>query len=383
MSARRDLAERMAAAAAELLDGLDAGQRDAACWPFPSADERELWFYTPTDHGGLPLASMSADQQRRTHRLVATGLSRAGYVTAAAIIGLENVLDHLEGWTVGFERERGRDPQLYWIAVFGQPGSDAWGWRFGGHHISLNFTVLDGEVVGTTPSFLGADPAASPLLGADPTGSPLLGPHLHRPLAAAEDLGRDLVRALDPPQLAAALVSPVAPVDLVGANRSRLAEGDEPLPLPLVWRGRFSGELDGTLATMQRDAEERLGLTDAHVRALAFSRRPKGIPARDLTEGQRDGLRAVLAVYLDRLPDAVAADEHARFAGAGLDELSFLWAGGTEPGQPHYYRIQGRDLLVEYDNTQRDANHVHTVWRDLRNDFGRDALVQHYAEQPH
>ena len=373
MSARRELARRMADAATALLDALDEDQRRAATWPFPSDEERTHWFYTPTDHGGLPLAEMSAAQQQRTHQLVATGLSEAGYVTAAAIIGLENVLDRLEGWTATFERERGRDPLLYWVAVFGAPGDDTWGWRFGGHHVSLNLTVVDGEVVGTTPCFFGADPAAAPLLG----------PHLHRPLAGAEDLGRELARSLDEEQAPQAVVSAAPPVDLVGANRPMLAEGDQPLPLPLVWRGRFEGELDALLEDMQRRAEEQVGLTADHLRALAFSHRPKGIQASALSAEQVDLLRALLEVYLRRLPDAVADEEKARFAGDLIDGLAFLWAGSTEPGQPHYYRVQGGDLLVEYDNTQRGANHVHTVWRDLRNDFGRDVLAQHYAASRH
>jgi hypothetical protein len=172
-------------------------------------------------------------------------------------------------------------------------------------------------------------------------------------------------------------------VDLVGANRPVLADGDEPLPLPLVWRGRFEGELDALLEGMQRQAEEQVGLRSEHIRALAFSHRPKGIRASALSASQVEVLRALLDVYLDRLPDAVADDEKSRFAGGLIHELAFLWAGGTEPGEPHYYRIQGADLLVEYDNTQRGANHVHTVWRDLRNDFGRDVLAQHYAARPH
>jgi hypothetical protein len=363
----------MAGAASALLDSLDGEQRRAATWAFPSDEERTRWFYTPTDHGGLALAQMTAAQQQRTHQLLATGLSEAGYVTAAAIIGLENVLDRLEGWTATFGRERGRDPLLYWVAVFGTPGDDAWGWRFGGHHVSLNVTVVDGEVAATTPCFLGADPASAPLLG----------PHPHRPLAGAEDLGRELARSLDEDQAAQAVVSAAPPVDLVGGNRPSLSEGDQPLPLPLVWRGRFEGELDALLAGMQQQAEAQVGLTADDLRALAFSNRPKGIPASALSAPQVELLRALLDVYLDRLPDAVADDEQARFAGALIDGLAFLWAGGTEPGDPHYYRIQGADLLVEYDNTQRGANHVHTVWRDLRNDFGRDVLAQHYAASRH
>jgi len=142
-------------------------------------------------------------------------------------MGLENVLDELEGWTASWNRERGRDPGLYYLNVFGEPGSDApWSWRFGGHHVSIHHLVLGGEVRASTPCFLGADPASSPLLG----------PHLLRPLGGAEDLGRELVHALDDEQRGTAVVSPVAPVDLVGANRPRLSDGDLPLPLANIWR---------------------------------------------------------------------------------------------------------------------------------------------------
>ncbi len=169
--AARDVASRMASAAAAWLDALDPDQRAAATGAAPSADtqsdtERQRWFYTPTDHGGLPLGAQRPAQQRLAHQLVAAGLSTAGYVTVATIIGLDNVLDHAEGWSVDWGRERGRDPGLYYLRVFGEPGGTApWGWRFGGHHVSLNNLIVGGAVRSMTPCFLGADPATSPLLG--------------------------------------------------------------------------------------------------------------------------------------------------------------------------------------------------------------------------
>ena len=120
---RRDVAERMGEAAAALLASLDGGQRELAAWPFPADDERRRWFYTPTDHGGLTLHAMAPAQQRATMRLLRTGLSRPAYVTATTIIGLENVLDEAEGWTVSFGRERGRDPGMYYVRIFGEPAS--------------------------------------------------------------------------------------------------------------------------------------------------------------------------------------------------------------------------------------------------------------------
>ena len=169
--AGREAASRMAAAAAAWLDALEPAQRAVASGGAPSADagsdaERRRWFYTPTDHGGLTLGAQRPAQQRLAYQLVASGLSVAGYNTVATIVGLDNVLDQVEGWRVDWGRERGRDPLMYYLRVFGEPGgAGPWGWRFGGHHVSLNNLVVDGVVRATTPCFFGADPASSPLLG--------------------------------------------------------------------------------------------------------------------------------------------------------------------------------------------------------------------------
>jgi hypothetical protein len=370
-NARRDLAARMADAALALLAGLDGESRTAAAWPFPSDDERTRWFYTPTDHGGLALGDLTPAQQRLAMQLVASGLSQAGYVTVATIMGLENVLDLAEGWRATFPgRERGRDPGRYYVRVFGDPASGTWSWRLGGHHVSVHHTVVDGEAQACTPNFFGADPASSPLLG----------PHPLRPLAGAEDLGRELVRSLDDAQLASALVSPVAPTDVAGANRSRLSDGDAPLPLSEIWRDpddAFRARLEAT----QRRSEEELGLRPDHVDAVRLTLAvPKGLPAASMTADQQDLLRALLAVYVERVPEALADAEAAKYAGERLRDFGFAWAGGREPGEPHYYRVQGPRLLVEYDNTQRNVNHVHAVWRDPDGDFGDDVLARHRAE---
>jgi hypothetical protein len=365
----RAVADRMADAARAWLDSLDDAQRAQATWPWEVEGERQLWFYTPTDHGGLPLRDMRPAQQGLAMQLVATGLSRAGYVTVSTIMGLENVLDQVEGWQVDWGRERGRDPQLYWLRVFGEPDErGTWSWRFGGHHVSLNLLVVDGEVQATTPCFLGADPAESPLLG----------PHLLRPLGGAEDLARDLVRSLDEAQAHRALLTGVAPVDIVGGNRPRIGDGDTLMPLPDVWRGHFTeARLADRVEAMHRGAEEKAGVRPRDHEAVRLTARPKGIAAADLTPAQQDQLRELLGVYLGRVPDEIAEREAAKFAGDRLAQVHFAWAGGTERHQPHYYRLQGPRLLVEYDNTQRDVNHIHTVWRDPDGDFGFDALGLH------
>jgi Protein of unknown function (DUF3500) len=373
--AAREVAARMATAAAAWLGTLDPAQRAVATGSAPSPDaesdaDRRRWFYTPTDHGGLTLADQRPAQQRRAHQLVASGLSTAGYVTVATIIGLDNVLDQVEGWSVDWGRERGRDPGLYYLRVFGEPGGSApWGWRFGGHHVSLNNLVIDGMVRSTTPCFLGADPAVSPLLGSPPL----------RPLSGTEDLARELVRSLDPGQADRAILLDRAPADIVGGNRPHLADGDQMLYLRDVWRRPFTEpELAERIARMDADAERASGYDAGDYRRLALTSAPRGLPAQELDTGQRDMLRALLATYLGRVPDGLSplADYD---NDAVLDAVHLAWAGPTDPGRPLYYRLQGPDLVIEYDNTQRQANHAHSVWRDPAADFGYDVLGAHLA----
>ena len=364
----------MAVAATRLLDAVDDTQRAELAWPFPADAERRQWFYTPTDHGGLPLGHMSPQQQRMAFQLVATGLSTAGYVTASTIIGLENVLDHVEGFTASWGRPRGRDPQLYYVRIFGDPQAPGpWSWRVGGHHVSLHFTIVDGSVAGTTPLFLGADPASAPLLG----------PHPLRPLEGVEDLARELTRSLDAAQHERAVVSRRAPTDLVLVNRSELYDGDGPVPLADIWRGPLEGEYLELATRVQLAADEAAGLTVDDVAALSWSTTPKGLPAALMNPEQRDMLDTLLRRYAERLPDDLADEECAKFARSALDEVHLLWAGGLEPGQPHYYRLHSPVLLAEYDNTARGANHVHTVWRDPRGDFADDVLAAHRAALDH
>ncbi|WP_219413643.1 DUF3500 domain-containing protein [Pseudonocardia nigra] len=334
-------AGRMAEAAGAWLASLDAGQRAVATGAAPSAADREgdaerlRWFYTPVDHGGLTFHAQRPAQQQLAMRLVATGLSEAGFTTVATVIGLENVLDRAEGFRPSHGRERGRDPGLYYLRVFGTPGGTApWGWRFGGHHVSLNNLVVDGRVAATTPNFLGANPARSPLLG----GTEL------RPLAGPEELARELVRSLPRELAARAVLLPRAPSDILTGNRSRVA--DETAP--------------------------------ADDDAVALTPTPKGVAAADLDTAQREMVFALLATYLDRVPAAVSP--LARYADpAELDAVHVAWAGSLEPGAPHYYRLHGPRLLAEWDNTQNDANHAHAVWRDPEADFGLDVLAAHRA----
>jgi len=169
-----------------------------------------------------------------------------------------------------------------------------------------------------------------------------------------------------------------APVDLVGGNRTRLSEGDQVLPLNEIWRGRFTDGTDEFLQRVHRAATDKAGWTAADGTATALSHAPKGVPVATVGSAQREMLVRLLSSYVDRIAPSLADVQWQRVE-TGLDELHFLWAGGLEAGEPHYYRIQGAGLLIEYDNTQRDVNHVHTVWRDLTFDFGGDPLAAHYA----
>jgi hypothetical protein len=373
--AARQVAARMAEAAGAWLDSLDADQVGVASAAVPSADasdaERRRWFYTPTDHGGLTFHQQRPAQQRAAMRLVATGLSTPAYVTVATIVGLENVLDQVEGFVTRFDRERGRDPGLYYLRVFGRPGSTApWGWRFGGHHVSLNNLVVGGALVATTPCFLGADPATSPLLGGA----------VNRPLGRMEDLARDLVRSLPPALASRAVLLERAPSDLVTANRPTVSAGDRALSLTAIWRDeRFPDPVEQAKLQALSDAiDEAAAYGDPEHAALEYTSAPRGVPAAELNAAQRTVVRALLATYLDRVPTEVSPmrryDDD-----AALDAVFFAWAGPTEPGAPHYYRLQAPRLLVEWDNTQRGANHAHSVWRDPEADFGLDVLARHRA----
>ncbi|NUR06840.1 MAG: DUF3500 domain-containing protein [Nocardioidaceae bacterium] len=365
----------MAEAAEAWLGSLTDEQRAVAQGTAPAYDdpadaERRRWFYTPTDHGGLTVHQQRPAQQRAAMRLVATGLSMAGYVTVATTMGLENVLDRVEGFVTRFDRERGRDPGLYYLRVFGEPGDEGtWGWRFGGHHVSLNNLVVDGGLVATTPCFMGADPASSPLLGGA----------VNRPLAGVEDLARELVRSLSPDLAARAVLLDKAPSDLVTANRASVSEGDRVVPLAGIWRdARFPDDTEQARLQALSDAiDDAAGFGPEDHRALEYTAVPKGVPGKELDGPQRELLLALLGAYFDRVPES--ASPLPAYDEAALDAVRVAWAGPTEPGQPHYYRLQGPRLLIEWDNTQRGANHAHSVWRDPEADFGLDVLAAHRA----
>jgi hypothetical protein len=307
-------ATEIAAAAQAWLDALTPAQRQTATFPLPDA-ERENWHYVPKGRAGLPLARMTEPQRRLARALLASGLSQRGLVQAEAVIALEGVLRAIE-------HADHRDETLYYFTVFGRPGDDkGWGWRIEGHHLSINFTIVGGHI-SATPNFVGANPAEVHIPG------PQQG---RRALAAEEDLGRALVKSLDETQRRDAIVSTRAPDDILTRN-DRIA--------------RPAG--------------------------------PAGLGYARLTPGQQAQFKSLVELYAGRLRPEVAAAELKRIEDDGWNRLSFAWAGGLEPGQGHYYRIQGPDFVIEYDNTQNNANHIHTVWRVFDGDFGRDLLKEHY-----
>jgi len=345
------VAERMGQAATNLLASLTRDQLAQAMLDFDAQAKRTAWYYTPTARDGLPLTAMDRRQQRLALRLVATGLSRAGYVTASTIMGLETTLDAIEGWR---RPPPGRDPGLYHVSVFlpvGRADPDPkqpWGWRFEGHHISLNYTIAGGRLISPTPTFFGANPAEAPL-GATST---------LRPLKGIEDLARELAHTLDDEQRTQAILAPVAPPDIVLANS------------PSVPIGLQAN--DGVPASDP--------LADTfHPQAVRYTSAPKGLAADAMVQSQREILMALIGEYIHRMPDEVAEIEAAELQRQGLDGIHFAWAGSLERYQGHYYRIQGPRFLAEYDNTQNDANHIHSVWRDPVNDFGAHLLAEHYA----
>jgi hypothetical protein len=313
------------ATARAFLSTLDARQRAMASFPFDDP-ERTGWAYVPRARAGIPLQAMDAEQRAAAFGVLGTGLSARGTGLARGVIDLEGTLRVLEGAGSSLLGPR-RDPELYYLTLFvGPGGAPPWGWRFEGHHLSVNVTELGphGRIV--APLFVGANPARVP-------SGPKAG---FRLLAAEEDLAFELLDMLDPRQRARATIAAQTFGDIVTRN-------------------------------------------DPAVSPMAFA----GLPAAEMTTAQQRQLRRLLELYAGRMADSSAHRQLRRIEDAGFQRLHFAWAGAHQPRKPHYYRIHGPTVLVEYDNTQNGANHIHTVWRDLENDFGRDLLRRHYARQPH
>ena len=257
---------------------------------------------------------------------------------------------------------------MYFVAVFGEPGGAApWAWRVGGHHVSLQYTIADRRIVSPTPTFFGAHPAEASQVGAQRL----------RPLAAEEDLARELLHTLDEEQRVTTVLADAPPTDIVQSNRSRVEEGVINLPLADLMQRRGPDYA----RALERDARQReqLGITEEVEAALRYSSTPKGLAAGAMSADQQELLTELVGQYIDRMPDEIAELEWGRLRGDIFEEIHFAWAGQAEPRQPHYYRLQGPRFLIEYDNVQSDVNHIHSVWRDPLGDFGVDILAEHYA----
>jgi hypothetical protein len=324
--ARLQSSNVMMNAAKAYLSSLTPEQRAKGTFKFASSDtdERLNWHfvppeaftYTPKERKGVALREMTPAQKHLAEALLSAGLSQQGIIKAHTIMSLDQVLKELEK---GGAMER--DSEKYYVSIFGDPvDQGTWGYRFEGHHISLNFTIVNGKVA-SSPSFFGANPA-------EVREGPRAG---LRALASEEDLGRKMIKSLTDAQRAVAIVDKVAYKDIITFDSRKAA-------------------LNGA---------------------------PNGLPFSKMTAAQREILTELVTDYASNFPEQIAASRIDQFHKTQAN-LFFAWAGGTEKGDPHYYRIQTPAFLIEYDDTQNNANHIHSVWRDFNGDFGLDLLAQHY-----
>jgi hypothetical protein len=358
MNDMESLVAQVTQATDRYVSGLSSQQLERGVLSFADEEERRRWYYTPTPRPGIALRDLTASQHQDVMRMLAASLSEAGYNYVSAVIGLERLVDYTSDFperTYGdLPNTRVRDPGNYCVAVFGSPSDDEWSWRIGGHHLSFQATVRNGAV-SMMPAFYGAEPSHVKMPGGV----------LMRALAAEEDLARDLLHQLDAAQQQRAVISPIAPTDIVQTNRPLIVDG----ALPQIGGGGPGGQ----------GLRDKLGLTPEHDEMYRYSSAPKGLPAAEMNSAQREALARLIRVYFEHLPEVVQRQHDPLFAPSLFDSTTFAWAGPGEFGAPHYYRVQGERLLIEYDCTQNDANHTHSVLRDPQGDFGDDLLAQHYA----
>ncbi len=308
----------MILAAKNFLASLDSEQKSAAVFQL-NDDERKNWHFVPMDRKGITLQALRPEQDHLAYAMLNTVLSNEGFAKTLTIMSQEKIL---------FDMEKGspvRNPEKYYLAIFGEPSeTGVWGWRWEGHHTSCNVTIAGGKVVSMTPSFMGTNP-----------GEVKEGPRKGlRVLGEEEDLAVQLAKSLTEEQKKEAVIP---------------------------------GEVPKEVLTGQ----------DRKVNPLM----PAGLASSKLDETQRQLLWKVIEKYIGRFRPDLATPVADKLAAAGSDKLTFAWSGGTERGQPNYYRIQSPEFVFEYDNTQNGANHAHAVWRDFANDFGEDLLKKHYEAE--
>jgi hypothetical protein len=286
------------------------------CWFAFDDAERLNWHFIPRERKGLPLRDLEGPALQAAHGLIRSGLSDAGYSQALNVMSLEEVLYLLEAGEREVRRER-RNPGKYYLSVFGEPAAKGnWGWRVEGHHLSLNFTLQDGKVVSSTPEFFGANP-----------GRVDAGPgRAIRPLGKEEDIARQIFKLCDADQKKLAWISKDAPDEVPGPGTPQPVVGD-----------------------------------------------PAGLPVNRMSAAQKDLLQELLSEYLLNVPGDVSSERRQAINSAGMDKIYFAWWGDPEPNQRHHYRVQGPTFVIEYNNTQNQANHVHSMWRNIAGDFNRPA----------
>ena len=327
MIASQKSAATMQKAATQFLDSLSPDQKAKASFPF-DGEERLRWHFIPNEtfpRKGLMIKDMNEAQRRLAHELLRSGLSARGYLKVTSIIELEDILKAIE--TGG---KMARNKEEYWFSVFGTPAAKGrWGWRVEGHHVSLRFAVADGAVgnnISTSPMFLGSNPAE--VRDGEKKGL--------RVLADEEDAARALLMALPANLQTQAIVNAVAPGDILTMNKNDIT------PLP-----------------------------------------EQGVAYGGMGSQQQALLTKLIEAYTSSMEADLAAERMARIKAAGIDKVRFAWLGETEKGKKHYYSVQGPTFLIEYDNTQNNGNHIHSVWRDFNGDFGRDILREHLKEVVH
>ncbi|HZY77955.1 MAG TPA: DUF3500 domain-containing protein [Cyclobacteriaceae bacterium] len=313
--------DQFVAPAKKFLSSIDASAKSKLMFGY-NDNERYNWNFVPTSRRGIPIGELSDAQKKSLEELLTVFLSEQGYRKATGVMSLEGVLREVEGRGTN---DNYRDPKKYFVSFFGEPEMKSlWGWRLEGHHLSLNFTYFNGVVEASTPSFMGANPAVVP--SGSRKGEELLKDETALAFAFLKTLSED--------QLKIAVFSSNALPEIVTGNA--------------------------------REAK----LLD-----------PKGISYKELNADQQKAFIKLLNVFVKNYELGFSSKLWDKIQKAGVDNLTFAWAGATTPGSGTYYRIQGPTLQIEYDNTQTRANHVHTAVRDLTNDFAGDVLKQHYQKE--
>lgn len=311
VSAADDTGLKMSAAATAFLSALSDEQRQLATFGFDDP-ERLNWHFIPRERQGMGLWDLDGKALSAAEAFVATGLTAAGYAKTLEVRSLEEVLYLFEGGDEA-ERRLKRHPHRYYISIFGNPAGDAaWGWRFEGHHLSLNYTVKQGEILSSTPEFFGANPG---VIDAGP-GRQL------RVLGRREELARSILKAASADQRDQILISSEAPRDIRAAGAPQAASGQ-----------------------------------------------PDGVAFSDMSTEQQTLLKELISEYLAAMPASVTRQRLKEIGDAGMDHIHFAWWGGAELNEPHHYVVQGPTFIIEYNNTQNQANHVHSIWRNLNGDF--------------